>query len=87
MTLCHVVDQFLNDNGLAHTSPAEQADLAAFDEWRDQIDDLDAGLEDLRLRLQIDEIRPLSMNRPTRRVLGNGRTIIHGVANHVEDSA
>src|SRR5205807_4566098 len=60
----HVVDQLLNDDGLADARAAEQADLSAFHERREQIDDLDAGLENLRLRFERHEVGALAMNRP-----------------------
>jgi hypothetical protein len=50
-----VVDQFLDEHGLAHAGAAEEADLAALGVGRQQVDDLDAGDEDLgfgRLRLE-----------------------------------
>src|SRR6185295_8993740 len=53
----HVVDQLLNHDRLADARAAEEADLAALDERRDQVDHLDAGLEQLRLRLEVDELR------------------------------
>ena len=34
-------------HGLSYASAAKQADLAAFQEWLDQVDNLDAGLEHL----------------------------------------
>ena len=43
-----VVDQFLNEHRLADARAAEQADLAALGVRREQVDDLDAGDEDLR---------------------------------------
>ena len=43
-----VVDQFLNQHGLADAGAAEQADLAALGVGRQQIDDLDAGDENFR---------------------------------------
>ena len=45
-----VVDQLLDQHGLADAGAAEQADLAAADVRGDQVDHLDAGLEDLDLR-------------------------------------
>ena len=48
MLLGDVVDQFLNDDGLADAGAAEQTDLAALQKRLDQVDDLDAGLEHLR---------------------------------------
>ena len=44
-----VVDEFHDQHGLADASAAEQADLAALGVGRQEVDDLDAGLEDLRL--------------------------------------
>src|SRR6202163_58709 len=44
----NVVDQFLNQHGLADAGAAEQADLAALGVGRQEIDDLDAGDENFR---------------------------------------
>ena len=43
-----VVDQLLNQNGLADAGAAEQTDLAALGVGADQVNDLDAGLENFR---------------------------------------
>src|SRR5665213_2499683 len=43
-----VVDQFLDQHGLADAGAAEQADLAALGVGRQQIDDLDAGDQNFR---------------------------------------
>ena len=43
-----VVDQLLNQHGLADAGAAEQADLAALGVRREQIHDLDAGDQDFR---------------------------------------
>ena len=45
--LGEVVDQLLDEDGLADAGAAEQADLAALGVGREQVDDLDAGLEHL----------------------------------------
>ena len=45
-----VVDQLLDQHRLAHAGAAEEADLAALHVRREQVDDLDAGLEDLGRR-------------------------------------
>ena len=50
--LRQVVDQLLDDNGLANAGAAEQAGLTALDERLDKVDSLDARLEDLGLRDQ-----------------------------------
>ncbi len=44
-----VADQLLDDDGLADAGAAEDADLAALLERADEVDDLEAGLEDLDL--------------------------------------
>jgi len=45
--LGHVVDELHDDDGLADASPAEQSDLAALGIGCEQVDNLDAGNEDL----------------------------------------
>ncbi|OQB83995.1 MAG: hypothetical protein BWX88_03018 [Planctomycetes bacterium ADurb.Bin126] len=45
----HARDEFLDDNGLSQPGPAEQPGLSAADEGGQQVDDLDARLEQLAL--------------------------------------
>ena len=47
MLLGDVVDELHDDDRLADAGAAEQAGLAALGVRREQVDDLDAGLEDL----------------------------------------
>ena len=49
------VDHLLDEHGLADAGTAEQADLAALHVRREQVDDLDAGLEHLGLGLELVE--------------------------------
>jgi len=42
-----VADQLLDQHGLAEAGSAEETDLAAAHERSDEVDHLDAGLEDL----------------------------------------
>ena len=49
MLLGEVVDELLNQNGLADAGATEQTRLAATDVGLEQVDGLDAGLEDLGL--------------------------------------
>ena len=49
-----VVDQLLDDHGLADAGAAEQADLAALGIGRQQIDDLDAGDQNFRFGRLVD---------------------------------
>jgi hypothetical protein len=50
MRLGDIVDQLLDNDGLADAGAAEQPDLAAAGIGRKQVNDLDAGNEDLSLR-------------------------------------
>jgi len=80
-----VVDEFENDDGLANAGTAEGASLAAAEERADEVDDLDAGLEDLRLGVLLDE----RGRRAVDRVLlleFDGAFAVHGVAGDVEDA-
>ena len=53
----HPVDHLLDEHGLAHTGPAEQADLAALHVGLEEVDHLDAGLEHHRPGLEGVEVR------------------------------
>jgi peptide chain release factor 1 len=57
-------DHLLDQHGLAHTRAAEQADLAALDVRREQVDDLDAGSEHLGPRLELVQRRGVAVDRP-----------------------
>src|SRR4029078_5376306 len=57
-------DQLLDDDGLADAGAAEEAGLAAAHQGAEQVDDLDAGLEQLGLRGELVELRRLVMDRP-----------------------
>ena len=50
-------DQLLHQDGLADTGTAEQTDLAALDVRTQEVDDFDAGLEDLDFGLLLLERR------------------------------
>ena len=63
MRLGDVVDQLHDDDGLADAGAAEQADLAALGIGGQQVDDLDAGDQDLRFRRLVDEFRRRAMDR------------------------
>ena len=81
-----VVDELLNDDGLAHARAAEQPDLAAAQIGLDQIDDLDARLEHLQFGGLILERRRRAMNGI--KFMGVHRPhLIHRLADHVEYAA
>ena len=63
VALGDVVDQFLDQHGLADAGAAEQADLAALGVRREQVDDLDAGDEDRGFGRLVDEGRGLGVDR------------------------
>ena len=79
-------DQLGEDDGLAQAGPAEQPRLAAADERRQQVDHLDAGLEDFRLRREVGHRRGLAVDGPI--VLGlDGPAAVDRLAHQIEDAA
>ena len=80
-----VVDQLLDEDGLADARAAEQADLAAADERGDQVDDLDPGLEDLDLRRQVAEARRIAVDRPALDAVRRRRLLVDRLADHVPE--
>ena len=80
-----VPNQLLDDHRLADAGAAEDADLAAALEGGDQVDDLDACLEDLELRLHVLERGRVAVDRE--QLLGLHRALaINGMAEYVEDA-
>jgi peptide chain release factor 1 len=81
-----VVDELENDNRLADTGTAERADFAALGERANQIDDLDAGLQNRCARVLISQLRRFAMDRVT---LGKGNrtAIIDRITRDVKDAA
>ena len=86
MALGDVVDQFLDEHGLADAGAAEQADLAALRVRREQIDDLDAGDENRALGRLVDEERSRGVDRH-RLGVADGATLVDRLADDVEDAA
>src|SRR5450755_2634633 len=73
-----VVDQLLNDYGLAYARATEQTNFPAAQIRFEQIDDLDAGLEHLQFGRLLVKLRRLAMDRPA--LLGVYRThLIHRI--------
>ena len=48
MAFGNIIDELHGQDRLADAGTADDADLAAFDERREEVDDLDAGFQDLR---------------------------------------
>ena len=80
-----VADQLLDDDRLADAGAAEDADLAAPLEGSDQVDHLDAGLEDLRLGLHLVEAGGGAVDRQGVG-LGHLALAVDRVPEHVEDA-
>jgi peptide chain release factor 1 len=82
-----VVDQLLDENRLADSRAAEEADLAAPHERRDQVDDLDPGLEDLDLRREVAEAWRVAVDRPALHTVGWCFLLVDRLADHVPEPA
>ncbi len=86
VALGDVVDQFLDEHGLAHAGAAEQADLAALSVRCEQVDHLDAGHEDRGFGRLVDEFRRSSVDR--RAQVGVDRAaLVDRIADDVENAA
>ena len=86
MLLCDVVDQLHDDDRLADACAAEQTDLAALCERCDQIDDLDAGFEDLGRGLLLLIGRSGTVDRPALLAFDR-RLVVYRLTEKVEDTA
>ena len=86
MLLSQVVDELLDDNGLANAGAAEQTGLTALDERLDQVDGLNARLEDLGLRDQLVILGSRTMDGHVAGDLGHG-LLVNGLAHDVPDAA
>ena len=86
MALGDVVDKLLDQNGLAHASAAEQADLAALCIRCEQIDNLDAGHQNFGLGGLVNKQRCLGVDW---RICGrvHGALFIDRLTDHVQDAA
>ena len=62
MPLCYVVDQLLDEHGLADSGAAEEADLAALQIGFQQVDDLDSGIKHLLGGGQVFELGGLAVD-------------------------
>ena len=81
-----VVDQLHDGHGLADAGAAEQADLAALGVGREQVDDLDAGDQDLRFGRLLDELRRAAMDRQGL-LVADRAALVDRLADDVQDAA
>ena len=84
--LGEVVDELLDEHRLADAGAAEQTGLAAADIGLEEVDRLDAGLEDLGLGGQLVEARRGMVDGIMILHLGHGLAV-HGLAHDVPDAA
>ncbi len=88
VVLRNSLDHLLDEDGLADARATEEADLSALYVRGEKVDDLDAGLEELRLRLELVELRGLAVDAPPLRDLDLlAGLAVQDVAGHVEDLA
>jgi hypothetical protein len=65
VTFRDVIDQLKDDDRLTDARPAEGANLAALGKRTNEIDDLDAGLENRRTGVLVSQLGSFAMNRVT----------------------
>ena len=83
----HVVDQLLNEHGLAHAGAAEQTDLAALGVRLDEVDDLDARFQNIGGGHLLGKGGGAAVDLPAGSVGAHRRFAVDGVAQHVEHTA
>ena len=83
---CDVADKFLDQDGLADACAAEQADFAAARVGRQQVNDLDAGLQDLGGWVLLRKCRWIAVDGPAVGCLDRP-FLVDRLAQHVEHAA
>ncbi len=81
-----VIDQFHDQNRLAHTGTAEQANLAALHVWAEQVDDLDTGDEHFGFGRLVDEFRRFCVDRAAHVCIYRA-AFVDRLTDHVHDAA
>ena len=81
-----VVNELLNQNGLADAGAAKEADLAAATIRSEQVDDLDTGHEDFGLGILIDEAGSVAVDGIALRAL-DFALAVNALAEKVHDAA
>ena len=83
----NVVDQLLDQDGLAHAGAAEQTDLAALGVWLDEVDDLDARFQNVGGGHLLGKAGGGTVDLPAGRVGADRRFTVDGVSQYVEHAA
>ena len=86
MRLGDVVNQLLDKHSLADTSTTEKTDLSTTSVGREEVDDLDTGLQDLGSGRLVDERGGVRVDGGELDAL-DGTTLVNGLANDVHDTA
>jgi hypothetical protein len=86
MSLCNIVDEFLNQHSLADTGTSEQTNLSATSIRCKKINNLDTSLQNLGRGRLVNEWRRVRMNGGKFDAL-NGATFVNGFTNDIHDSA
>ena len=81
-----VADKLLDQHGLAHAGASEQANLAALGVGGQQVDDLNARLQDLHRGALLGKARRVPVDGPLLLAIGRA-LVVDGVAQHVEHPA
>jgi peptide chain release factor 1 len=86
VSLSDVVDELLNEHGLADTGTTEETNLSTTGVRGEEIDDFDTGGQNLGRGRLLDERGSLGVDR---QVLGglDGATLVNGVTSDVHDAA
>jgi peptide chain release factor 1 len=84
--LGNVVDQLLDQDGLADTGTAEQTNLTTTGVRGEEVDDLDTGLEDLGLGRLLDELWGVGVDGGELDTL-DLTALVDGLANDIHDTA
>ena len=84
---CDVVNEFLNEHRFADACAAEQTNLAALWIRLQQVDDLDACLQQFCCRALFRKNRGLAVNFPLRCLTGQGTLAVDGFAQYVKHPA
>ena len=85
MLLGDVVDQFLDQHGLAYPRAPEQADLPALCVGGQQVNDLDPRLKDDRRRVLVLIVRRRTVDRIVTLRL-HGALLVNRLAQHIEQA-
>ena len=86
MSLCHVIDEFLNQDGLADTSTSEKTDLATTGIRGEEVDNFNTSLKNFGGGGLVNERRGVGMDRAQLDTLDR-TTLVNGLPDDVHYSS